>query len=87
LIALTAPLIVTKLRGSGYHIGKHTFKLTDTGLEVFPLLLPNIQQADFSFELMPTGITDLDELLNGGTITLISGPSGVGKTTLGMQIM
>jgi circadian clock protein KaiC len=91
LDSVSRTLTVTKLRGSGYHIGKHTFKLTDKGFEVFPLLLPNIQQADFTFELMPTGITDLDELLNGGiergTITLISGPSGVGKTTLGMQIM
>jgi circadian clock protein KaiC len=84
-------LAVTKLRGSGYHSGTHTFKLSNKGFEVFPLLLPNSQQADFTFEQLPSGIPDLDELLNGGiergTITILSGPSGVGKTTLGMQIM
>ncbi len=91
LDSINRSLAVTKLRGSGFHSGKHTYKLSDKGFEVFPMLLPNTQKIDFNFEMMPSGIPDLDELLNGGiergTITLISGPSGVGKTTLGMQMM
>jgi hypothetical protein len=40
---------------------------------------------------MSSGVPEMDELLNGGIdrggITLITGPSGVGKTTLGIQFM
>jgi len=41
--------------------------------------------------MLSSGIPQLDELLGGGiaeqTITMFSGPSGVGKTTLGLQFM
>lgn len=82
---------VTKFRGSHFHAGSHSLKPTNQGLAVFPVLLPIEQKKEFSFELISSGIPDLDELLNGGvergTITIISGPSGVGKTTLGLQFM
>ena len=42
-------------------------------------------------EALPLGVVKLDQMLHGGlergTITIISGPSGVGKTTLGLQFM
>jgi circadian clock protein KaiC len=42
-------------------------------------------------EALPVGVVKLDQMLHGGlergTITIISGPSGVGKTTLGLQFM
>lgn len=82
---------IQKLRGSAFQPGKHTLKLTDAGVRVFPRILPNVQQADFPFECISSGLPDLDALLAGGiergTVTLISGPSGVGKTTLGIQFM
>jgi circadian clock protein KaiC len=60
-------------------------------MEVFPRILPEDYPGEFVPELVPSGIPDLDELLQGGLergqITIISGPSGVGKTTLGMQFM
>jgi circadian clock protein KaiC len=40
---------------------------------------------------VPSGVTELDELLHGGvdrgTVTIVSGPTGVGKTTTGTQFM
>jgi circadian clock protein KaiC len=82
---------VHKMRGTSFHTGKHAVQLTNEGFQVFPRLIPNVQMKDFNFEMLPTGIPDLDKLLNGGiergTVTIITGPSGVGKTTVGAQIM
>lgn len=82
---------VIKFRGSDFLRGPHTVKLVDQGVSVFPRLEPIAQKADFDFEVIQSGIPTLDALLDGGiergTVTLLTGPSGVGKTTLGMQFM
>jgi circadian clock protein KaiC len=82
---------VSKFRGSDFRSGLHTMKLSPTGVEVFPRLLPENYQREFVVEALPSGIPELDELLHGGlergTISVISGPTGVGKTTLGLQFM
>jgi circadian clock protein KaiC len=60
-------------------------------MEVYPRLVPGSHERHFEPELIPSGIAELDEMLGGGiergTITILSGPSGVGKTTLGIQFM
>jgi circadian clock protein KaiC len=82
---------VSKFRGSDFHSGKHAMKLGEAGMEVFPRLLPETYQRDFVAEPLPSGLPELDELLHGGlergTISIISGPTGVGKTTLGLQFL
>jgi len=84
-------LSVSKFRGSDFHSGLHTMKLSATGVEAFPRLLPDSHQREFVPEAVPSGVPELDELLHGGlergTISIISGPTGVGKTTLGLQFM
>lgn len=84
-------LSVTKLRGSNFRDGRHSIRLTETGMEVFPRLLPDSYQQDFIAEPISSGIPEMDELLHGGlergTVSVISGPSGVGKTTVGIQFM
>ena len=84
-------LCVTKLRGSDFREGSHSIRLSSTGIEVFPRLLPEVNKQNFVPETIASGIPELDELLHGGlergTVTIISGPSGVGKTTLGCQFM
>jgi circadian clock protein KaiC len=85
-------LSVAKFRGSDFMSGEHSMRLSGRGMEVFPRLLPVTDpRQEFETELLPAGIPELDELLHGGlergTITIISGPTGVGKTTLGMQFM
>jgi circadian clock protein KaiC len=82
---------VSKFRGSDFRGGLHAMKLSAAGVEVFPRLLPDNFQQEFVPEALPSGVPELDELLHGGlergTISVISGPTGVGKTTLGLQFM
>jgi len=88
----TRTISVTKFRGSDFMGGQHSMRLSGRGMEVFPRLLPtsDIRRA-FGDEKISSGIPELDELLHGGlergTITIITGPTGVGKTTVGMQFM
>ncbi|MGK7877099.1 MAG: ATPase domain-containing protein [Xenococcaceae cyanobacterium] len=82
---------ITKFRGSDFRDGLHSMRLSSKGMEVFPKLLPRAYKREFMPEPISSGIPTLDELLHGGiergTITLFSGPSGVGKTTIGLQFM
>ncbi|QBD83566.1 recombinase RecA [Ktedonosporobacter rubrisoli] len=87
----TRCLQVSKFRGSDFSIGPHSLRLTSHGMEVFPRLLPDEHHTSFAKETLSSGIPALDELLHGGiergTINLLTGPTGVGKTTLGLQFM
>lgn len=88
---LRRTLSVSKLRGSDFQGGPHAMRLTGQGMEVYPRLVPGDHSHAFTPELMPSGIPEFDEMLCGGiergTITILSGPSGAGKTTLGIQFM
>jgi circadian clock protein KaiC len=83
-------LRITKVRGASQRPGRHTFQIGPGGIEVFPrieTLLPS-RVAGVSGRAR-TGIPGLDELMGGGPMagdaTLITGPSGVGKTILGLR--
>jgi len=82
---------VTKFRGSDFRNGPHAFRLGETGMEVFPKLSSEEHGRPFHPEMIRSGVPELDEMLHGGMtrgmVTLISGPSGVGKTTLGVLFM
>lgn len=82
---------VKKLRGGDFRAGSHTMRLTASGVEVYARLIPEQYGREFTAEQIPSGIPELDALLNGGlergTVTIVTGPSGVGKTTLGLQFM
>ncbi len=84
-------LNVTKFRGSDFRRGFHSMRLTNKGMEVFPRLQPEVYKREFVMKVIPSGVPELDELLHGGiergTVTIITGPTGVGKTTLGLQFM
>jgi circadian clock protein KaiC len=88
---LRRTLSVAKLRGSDFAGGHHSLRLTDHGMEVYPRLVPVAHEREFIPEVIPSGVPELDEMLGGGiergTITILSGPSGAGKTTLGIQFM
>jgi len=76
---------VQKHRGQGQRDGTHGLEIRDRGVEVYPQLLPEHDTREFDPELLSSGIEGLDELLGGGiecgSITFVSGPTGVGKTT------
>lgn len=82
---------VTKFRGSSFQRGPHSLTLDERGATVFPRLTPEHYRATYSETKLASGIPILDRLLEGGiergTVTLFTGPSGVGKTTLGIQFM
>lgn len=84
-------LRVSKLRGSGYLEGLHGFQITPAGLEVYPRLVSPRTPSGYAvaLERVPTGVTGLDPLLGGGiwrgSTTLVAGPTGSGKTTMGLQ--
>jgi circadian clock protein KaiC len=82
---------VYKLRGSKYLEGAHAFRITDAGLDMYPRLVsPSMPEGyEPPDERISTGIASLDRMLEGGvwrgTTTLLAGPSGAGKTTIGLQ--
>lgn len=84
-------LNVTKFRGSNFHTGLHSMRLTNKGMEVSPRLQPEVYKREFIVQSIPSGVPELDELLHGGiergTVTIFTGSTGVGKTTIGLQFM
>ena len=82
---------VIKFAGSGYLPGEHSLALTGSGMLVFPRLVPSTHRRQYTYTAVPSGIRELDEMLHGGlergTFTVISGPTGAGKTTFGLQFM
>lgn len=78
-------LRVIKMRGIKFSGGYHDFLLETGGMRVFPRLIAADHAIDFEDAVVSTGVPELDKLLGGGLVrgtnTLLSGPSGVGKTT------
>jgi circadian clock protein KaiC len=86
-------LNVRKLRGSDFLSGDHAYRLTAGGLKVFPRFAESFDGADDppSAERHSTGIAALDEALEDGywrgSATLIVGPTGAGKTLMGLHFI
>lgn len=86
-------LSVIKLRGSGFASGDHAYRLSSRGLTVYPRLADPRDDAEFEpgAERLSTGIPALDEALGdgywSGSATLIAGPSGAGKTLMGLHFL
>ncbi|MFO7814804.1 MAG: ATPase domain-containing protein [Halanaerobiales bacterium] len=84
-------LEITKYRGSSFNKGRHTMKFKDNGIEVYPQLKVSNYDKTPGSDIISSGITEIDKMLSGGieegTTTIITGQSGVGKTTLGTQFI
>jgi circadian clock protein KaiC len=84
---------VTKLRGSGFRPGRHGYRLSSDGITVFPRLADPAEEEIYSFrdERISSGIPPLDRMLakgyTQGSSTLVAGPSGVGKTLMGLHFI
>lgn len=84
-------LTIVKLRGSKFRGGVHDYVITTGGLRVFPrLVAAELNGPAIPLETVSTGVTGLDDLLGGGidrgTSTLIMGPAGSGKSSVGVKI-
>lgn len=84
-------LSVAKHRGFGQQDGSHGLAIRDAGIEVFPSLVPERLENPFENRRTHSGVDGLDELLGGGlevgTVTFVTGPTGVGKTTIATQFL
>lgn len=86
-------LRIVKLRASGFAPGLHAFWLSGDGLRVFPRLVTPAEPLEYSPapERLQTGIRGLDDMIASGwlrgSITLVAGPSGAGKTMLGLHFL
>lgn len=87
-------LHVRKLRGGAVLRGRHRFRITDSGIQVFPRLetvavAPQTGGAEAG--RLGSGVAELDRMLCGGlpadSTTLLLGPPGGGKTTLGLHFL
>ncbi|WP_049939697.1 ATPase domain-containing protein [Natronomonas pharaonis] len=83
---------VEKNRGRGQQSGTHGVEIRAHGVEVFPKLTPPESPAERrGLDPVATGVGELDSLTGGGfehgTTTFISGPPGVGKTTVGAYFL
>jgi circadian clock protein KaiC len=86
-------LQILKVRGSNYLSGKHGYRLSAEGLRVFPRLADpgTTGSYDLGQGSASTGVDALDSILadryRPGSSTLLLGPSGIGKTVLGLQFV
>ena len=84
---------VTKLRGSDFRSGRHTYRLSRDGITVFPRLADPVRQDDYRLSegRISTGIAPLDRCspraTRPGSSTLVAGPSGSGKTLMGLHFI
>lgn len=84
-------LEILKVRGAAPLGGKHSFEITNAGLQIYPrveaLVVGN--QPSHTTERVPSGIAQFDSLMGGGlpsrTSSLLLGTPGIGKTTFALQ--
>ena len=86
-------LRVEKLRGSASIPGMHAFNISSEGILLFPrLLTPEVAPNYTSnLERVNTGISGLDDMIEKGfwrgSTTLVAGPTGSGKTIIGLHFI
>ena len=73
-------------------MGKHTFRIKQSGIEVYPRMETLAHEGEEHTEARITsGIPGLDTLLGGGMAvgdaTVVLGPSGAGKTNFSLNFL
>ena len=86
-------LRVLKLRGGGFLSGKHAYRLSADGIAVFPRLADPAEAAEYKLgpQRTSSGIEAIDDMLHDGYLpgasTLVAGPTGIGKTLMGLHFL
>ena len=86
---------VRKFRGSDHIAGRHAMRITSDGIMVWPrteaLPLSETHRDHVSSGKLATGAAGVDKMLHGGlptgSSTVVMGPTGAGKTCLGLQFL
>lgn len=79
---------VVKMRGVNFQSGSHDFNIETGGIVVFPRLGSPEIKVPFQPGTLKTNLEDLEKLLGGldyGTSTILTGPAGIGKSTMSMM--
>ena len=81
---------VPKFRGSSIREGRHSMRIEEQGLAVYPELTPDEYDSEYVAEPIPSGVAEIDKLLRGGlergTVSVLRGPTGM-QATAGTQLM
>ncbi len=90
--AVIRKIEIAKMRGVDFKTGNSFFDISTEGITVYLKVPVNRKFAKTDFaNRITTGIKDLDEMLGGGYpkghIILITGNTGTGKSTFGMQFL
>ncbi len=86
-------LQVLKLRGSGFRSGQHAYRISAGGIDVFPRLADVQDETPYALgeRRISVGVEALDAMLGEGlwpgASTLVAGPTGVGKTLIGLHFL
>jgi circadian clock protein KaiC len=84
-------LEVVKYRGIAFREGLHDYRIRHGGIVVYPRLVAAESREMVERNQFASGLPELDSLLGGGieegSSTLIAGPPGSGKSTLGAQFV
>ena len=86
-------LQVLKLRGSGFRSGQHSYRISARGIDVYPRLADVQDETPYTLreKRIRTGVQALDAMLGDGlwpgASTLVVGPTGVGKTLIGLHFL
>jgi circadian clock protein KaiC len=80
---------IIKLRGSAYREGCHDYTIRFGGVQIFPRLIAAEHNQSAATDRVASGVPALETMLGGGvgrgSATLLTGPTGVGKSTIAMQ--
>lgn len=86
-------LEVVKMRGDGFFSGKHPFNITSDGIQVFPRIKTPDKLVPYpaGAKRVSCGVEGLDKMmmdgLPQGTVTLVAGGAGTGKTLLALHFL
>lgn len=80
-------LRVVKVRGVNFQSGAHDFNIEMGGIKVFPRLGAPVPKHAIQSGSITSNLDDLEQLLGAldyGTSTILTGPAGIGKSTMAM---
>jgi circadian clock protein KaiC len=89
----TRELKVLKIRGGDFLSGKHVYRITSDGIAAYPRLADVTAASSYTLgkERSSTGSSALDDMVGDGywpgASTLIAGPTGAGKTLMGLHFV
>jgi circadian clock protein KaiC len=82
---------VLKYRGVAFRRGPHDYSIVTGGLVVYPRIVAAESRELVRRAQVSSGLAELDALLGGGveegSSTLVSGPAGTGKSSVGVQFV